>query len=194
MNFIIKYSFTLYILVSYGFGDIHIFQDPKDAILRQYQEEIERLRNLLENKSVTINKDFNSPNMVPEDNQSKMNRNIPSRNVILDSKRDKLIQEYQEEMKRLRNLHENEKNEKEIVLKQIEAIKSDYQQNLHLLNEETETKKEKEICNEEEILKRIETLKAAMIGGEKANDKELSERRRKKKLAAERRARYNLQL
>lgn len=166
--------------------NIHIFQDPKDAILRQYQEEIQRLRNLLENKSITINKDFNSPNMVPEDNQSEITRNIPSRNVILDSKRDKLIQEYQEEMKRLRNLHENEKNEKEIVLRQIEAIKSDYQKNLRLLNEETETKKG--ICSEEEILKRIETLKAAMIGGEKANDKELSERRRKKKLAAEKRA------
>lgn len=109
--------------------------------------------------------------------------------MVLDAKRDKLIQEYQEEMKRLRGLHETEKHEKEIVLRQIEAIKAEYQKNIKQLNDDIEDKQKKEQCNEEEIVKRIETLRAAMIGGEKANDKELSERRRRKKLAAERRAR-----
>lgn len=165
-------------------------QDPKDAILRQYQEEIERLRNLLETKSNNRNlENFNNLKAISGETESKINRNNLSRNVILDAKRDKLIQEYQEEMKRLKNLHECEKNEKETILRQIESIKAEYEKNIQQLNEGIKEKQKQDHCNEEEIVKRIETLKAAIIGGEKANDKELSERRRRKKLAAERRAR-----
>lgn len=145
-------------------------EDPKDAMLRTYQEEISRLRNLLENR--------------PEE----INDNISSNNAELDLKRDKLIQEYQAEMEKLKNLHENEKTEKENVLKQIEAIKREYERNIETLNSEMKAKCEKQPPSKEEILRRIEALKAAMIGGEKAGDEELSERRRRKKVAAERRA------
>lgn len=91
-------------------------------------------------------------------------------------------------MQKLKNLHENEKSEKESVLKQIELIKREYEENIEKLNQEIMCKNEKR-ATKEEILRRIEVLKAAMIGGEKAGDKELSERRKRKKLAAERRAR-----
>lgn len=121
--------------------------------------------------------------------EEEINDNVPSTNVDLDAKRDKLIQEYQTEMQKLKNLHENEKQEKEIVIKQIKSIKEEYQKNIQQLNEEIKEKHKKEVSSKEEILNRIETLKAAMIGGEKADDKELSERRRKKKIAAEKRAR-----
>lgn len=142
-------------------------EDPKDTIIRDYQDEITRLRNLLENQ---------------------INRNITTNSCDLDSKRDQLIQEYQNEMAKLKNLHENEKTEKENVLKQIETIKAEYERNIAALNSEMKAKFERSMPGKEEILQRIETLKAAMIGGERAGDKELSERRRKKKLAAERRA------
>lgn len=141
-------------------------EDPKDTMLRTYQEEIQRLRSLLETQTEEINK------------------NIPSTNTALDSKRDQLIQEYQAEMEKLRNLHESEKTEKENVLRQIETIKLEYERNIAALN----AKSEKQLPPKEEILRRIETLKAAMIGGERAGDAELSERRRRKKQAAERRA------
>lgn len=144
-----------------------INEDPKDAMLRIYQEEIQKLRKLLENRPT-----------------EEINKNIPSTNADLDLKRDQLIEEYQAEMEKLKNLHENEKTEKENVLKQIETIKQEYERNIEALNNEMKAK----VPSKEEILERIETLKAAMIGGEKADDKELSERRRKKKLAAERRA------
>lgn len=146
-------------------------EDPKDTMLRSYQEEISRLRNLLDNRSEEIN------------------RNIPSSNADLDVKRDQLIQEYQAEMEKLKNLHENEKTEKENVLKQIEVIKAQYEKNIEALNSEMKVKFERQLpANKEEILRRIEALKAVMIGGEKADDKELSERRKRKKMAADRRA------
>ncbi|XP_030747526.1 osmotic avoidance abnormal protein 3 isoform X2 [Sitophilus oryzae] len=164
-------------------------EDPKDALVRQYQEEIERLKSML-----TSRPDLNTVQVVDligsNENldQIEINKKLELKNSELDAKRDKLLQEYQSEMDKLRNLHESEKNEKEIVLRQIELIKQEYEENIKKLNEEIKENQKKEICSKEEIVKRIETLKKALIGGEKANDKELSERRLKKKMAAERRA------
>ncbi|CAH0548957.1 unnamed protein product [Brassicogethes aeneus] len=151
-------------------------EDPKDTILRQYQEEIAKLKSLLGNHPSEETKSIKIEDSIKMKNE---------RNAELDAKRDKLLRGYQEEMKKLKSLHESEKNEKEIVIKQIEAIKEEYEQNIMKLNEE---KQKKELCSQQEIVKRIEVLKAAMIGGEKANDRELSERRKKKKMEAENRA------
>ncbi|XP_050512578.1 osmotic avoidance abnormal protein 3 isoform X2 [Diabrotica virgifera virgifera] len=164
-------------------------EDPKDTILRQYQEEISRLKALLENKPTIINNDIEVEDltMTPEE---EINRNVPSTvaNPDLDSKRDKLLEQYQQEMKKLKSLHENEKIEKENIIKQIQKIKEEYDENIKKLNTEISVNKKKEETSEDEILKRMEALKASMIGGEKANDYELSERRKRKKQAAEERA------
>lgn len=158
-----------------------INEDPKDTMLRQYQSEIERLKHLLESR-------LSSPLHNLEDLISTTTETCPARNrKDLDAQRDELIRNYEAEMTKLKDLHENEKNEKESILKQIENIKEDYQRNIDALNEQVVQKEKQKITSKEEILRRIETLKASMIGGEKANDKELSERRRKKKAAAERR-------
>ncbi|KAF5281686.1 hypothetical protein FQA39_LY17707 [Lamprigera yunnana] len=154
-----------------------INEDPKDAMLRQYQEEIVRLRNILENRLGTPMKIEDISDDVFE---------VAKTSSHGDKKRDLLIQEYQEEMAKLKNLHENEKSEKERTLKQIESIKKEFQVHIEQLNQEMEEKKPKS-TSKEEILGRIETLKASMIGGEKADDEELSERRKKKKLASEKR-------
>lgn len=124
--------------------------------------------------------------MLPEE---QIHKNVTVVDNDLNLKRDELLLQYQQEMDKLRHLHENEKNEKENILKQIEAIRKEYDENIKKLNMEISTKK-KEMWSEEEIVSRIGALKAAMIGGEKADDKELSDRRKKKKLAAEERARY----
>ncbi|CAH1102092.1 unnamed protein product [Psylliodes chrysocephalus] len=158
-------------------------EDPNDTILRQYQEEIARLKNLLGNKQ---NNDIEVEDltMLPEE---QIHKNVTVVDNDLNLKRDELLLQYQQEMDKLRHLHENEKNEKENILKQIEAIRKEYDENIKKLNMEISTKK-KEMWSEEEIVSRIGALKAAMIGGEKADDKELSDRRKKKKLAAEERA------
>lgn len=153
-------------------------------MLRQYQEEIEKLRSLLDNRQSTPLKIED----ISDDTNYEINKNITLTNNNEDPKRDLLIQEYQDEMIKLKNLHENEKSEKEKILNQIESIKNEYQMHIERLSQEMEEKKPKS-TSKEEILRRIEALKATMIGGEKAGDKELSERRRKKKLAAEKRLR-----
>ncbi|XP_044762594.1 osmotic avoidance abnormal protein 3 isoform X2 [Coccinella septempunctata] len=155
-------------------------EDPKDTILRQYQEEIERLKTLLETKTTT---DGTKLADIIESND-----NLQLTNTELDAKRDELIREYEEEMQKLKNLHENEKIEKENILKQIEQIKKEYERSLNVMNREMKVRKEKDLVTDEEILRRIEVLKASMIGGERAHDKELSERRKRKKRAAEQRA------
>lgn len=142
---------------------------------------------MLNNKTTT-----ETPNQIEETPKPELNETIQLINGELDAKRDKLITEYEEEMKKLKNLHENEKIEKEKILKQIEQIKKEYEMNLNNMNQqiiEQQVKRSKDTVSEKEILKRIETLKASMIGGEKAHDKELSERRKRKKRAAEQRAR-----
>lgn len=146
-------------------------EDPKDTILRQYQEEIERLKSLLGDQKPQNYLEIEDLTKEPVEEK-------------LDEKRDQLLKEYQEEMRKLKSLHETEKTEKENVLKQIENIREEYERNIQQLNEEKVSK----ACSQEEIVKRIEVLKAAMIGGEKAGDKELSERRKRKKQEAEKRA------
>ncbi|GJQ75337.1 kinesin-2C [Trypoxylus dichotomus] len=159
-----------------------INEDPKDTMLRQYQLEIERLKQLLESRQSTPLR-VEDLTLQPEVIESPQSENCKD----LDAQRDRLIEKYETEMAKLKDLHESEKNEKETILKQIESIKEEYRRNIEALNEQMCRKEEVKIASKQEILKRIEILKASMIGGEKANDKELSEKRKKKKLAAERR-------
>ncbi|XP_066144487.1 osmotic avoidance abnormal protein 3-like isoform X2 [Euwallacea fornicatus] len=158
-------------------------EDPKDTILRKYQEEIERLKSLL-----TFQHEPDGLRMISITESDHIENVNQTRIVELDAKKDKLLHEYQREMEKLRNLHESEKHEKETVIKQIQAIKEEYEENIRRLNDEIKSNTSKEVTSKEEIMKRIAELKKALIGGEKANDKELSERRLKKKLAAEERA------
>ncbi|KAK9884297.1 hypothetical protein WA026_005249 [Henosepilachna vigintioctopunctata] len=162
-------------------------EDPKDTILRQYQDEIERLKNLLSQKMfVNLDESDNVTSRFPNSEVITLNNKTTSDE--LDAKKDEILRNYEKEMEKLKNLHENEKNEKEIVLKQIQQIKKEYELNIEELNEEIKLREKKALTSDEEILRRIEKLKASMIGGEKAHDKEISERRRRKKKAAENRA------
>ncbi|XP_056649009.1 osmotic avoidance abnormal protein 3 isoform X1 [Diorhabda sublineata] len=162
-------------------------EDPKDAILRQYQEEISRLKSLLENKQTNINDIKVEDLTITSNEETDTNQLYNYANLDLDVKRDQLIIQYQQEMKKLKSLHENEKIEKENILKQIQKIKEEYDENIKQLNKEISLKRKEEV-SEAEIMDRIEVLKASIIGGEKADDRELSERRRRKKQAAEERA------
>lgn len=156
-------------------------------MLRQYQEEIERLRNLLDNRQSTPLKIED----VSDDTHYEINRNVSfTDNKHTDLKRDVLLHKYQDEMSKLKCLHENEKNEKERILKEIDKIKTEYQTHIEKLSQDMESQKPK-ITSKDEILNRIQALKASMIGGEKADDKELSDRRKRKKIAAEKRLRFD---
>ncbi|KAJ8984111.1 hypothetical protein NQ317_017320 [Molorchus minor] len=97
-------------------------------------------------------------------------KNIHNKPKVNEDPKDAIVRQYQQEIEKLKILLQNKQHLK------IEDLT------------EIRDKHKKELCSKEEILKRIEVLKAAMIGGEKADDRELSERRKRKKMAAERRA------
>ncbi|ERL92125.1 hypothetical protein D910_09445, partial [Dendroctonus ponderosae] len=178
-------------------------EDPKDTILRQYQEEIERLKLLL-----TTQQEPDGLRVVDLTDCVElgdgMGKKPSSRVMELDAKRDKLLNGDGKITELARKVYTltspfllkkltlfgngSEKHEKESVLRQIQTIKTEYEDNIRRLNDEIKDNKKKEVSSNDEVMKRIETLKKALIGGEKANDKELSERRLKKKIAAEKRA------
>lgn len=116
-------------------------------MLRKYQEEIDRLRQLLEER-------VNSPVKQQELTLNTIITDTPKLNDTFDMKRDKLIQEYQSEMLTLKNLHENERNEKESIIKQMENIKREYQESLEKLNNDMHLKQRQKIVSKEELLKR----------------------------------------
>lgn len=149
-------------------------------MLRQYEQEIEKLKKLLDNRQSTPLK---VEDVVDVNDNHNTNDQLNDINNML---------EYRTEMEKLKNLHESERAEKESVLKQIELIKEEYKNNLERLKSDEMKPNEQTKTSKEDILNRIGELKASLIGGERANDKELSERRKKKKLASERRLRYTI--
>lgn len=144
-----------------NFQQLSNFQDPKDTMLRKYQEEISRLRSLLESQSspVLLDRPITSGSILSESTTSEP---ITNGEIIkvqsLDEQRDTLIHEYQTEMQVLKNLHANEKLEKETIIKQMENIKKEYNDNLERLNNEIKQKKQEEEqqknVSKEEIMKR----------------------------------------
>lgn len=163
-----------------------INEDPKDAKLREYQEEILKLKKMLE---------ANTGNRSPADGEQ------PQLSLAwLDGEGSILKAEMQTEMERLRDEHTREKREKELRIEEMEQLKQSYEQQLQLLktppNKETEFQSvitsdlQQQSGNtilQLEACKRIEVIKQALIGGERANDIQLKERRQKKKLDAQRR-------
>lgn len=127
-----------------------INEDPKEAMLRKYQEEIQRLKEML------------STNVT----SSPLEKSVVSRPVSeeyklkLESEKTKIIAEYQEEMNRLKNEHEAEKIEKEHLLKQMADLKVQYQTNMSKINEEMGEKVEQNnpqsILPKEDIMKRFD--------------------------------------
>lgn len=125
-----------------------INEDPKEAMLRKYQEEIQRLKEML-STNVSGSPVENSVVSRPVSEEYKLK---------LESEKTKIIAEYQEEMNRLKHEHEAEKIEKEHLLKQMADLKVQYQTNMSKINEEMGEKVEQintqSILPKEDIMKR----------------------------------------
>lgn len=170
-----------------------INEDPKDAKLREYQEEIIKLKKMLEANN------FDNSNNININNQIETEKPPQSTVAWLDEESSKIKNEMQEEMERLREDHIREKRENEHRIQEMEELKQNYEEQLMRLksqSKEIETVRnkssEQQLVNGNKILqleacKRIEMIKQALIGGERANDTQLKERRQKKKLDAQRR-------
>lgn len=153
-----------------------INEDPKDALVKEYQEEIMRLKQLLESNQIG-----GDPSTTNQDAQLESDQS----HEWLEQEKAKLQSEFEAETIRLKHEHEAQKLEKQELQKDIEVLKAHYEKQLELLAKKQDQNNNQPVSNEE-IMNRIESIKATLIGGERANDLQLKEKRYKKKLAAQR--------
>lgn len=158
-----------------------INEDPKDALLRQYQLELQRLKKLLESNDQTIVKEI-----------------ISSAKDETDDEEARRQREYAEEVERLKKECEDSNLSAQKLREELEALKIHYEagatktispkpvppptmdeQDL----EREERRRKKREAAMQEVLKRLEKL---TIGGEEQGNTELRRRRekRRKKLEA----------
>lgn len=91
------------------YNEPHVNEDPKDTMLRQYQEQIKKLKEMLEAS--------NAP--------------FPTSNGFSDvSEKEKLRLEYQDEMVKLREKYQEEYNSKCMMQADLKALKEKYDKNL----------------------------------------------------------------
>lgn len=173
-----------------------INEDPKDALLRNYQEEIVKLKRMLESSHSQIGELFNPDIQIQRVSSSEVYTRW------LEAEKTKLQQEFDEKTNRLREYHALQQREKEELIRDMERLKIHYDNQLkdlakveannNLLGTENlnQTDTVASSSNKDlqlEVQNRIELIKNALIGGERANDIQLKEKRYKKKLAAQRR-------
>jgi len=169
-----------------------INEDPKDAMLREYQTEIEKLKEMLD-------KAPGGTGFVPNEE-------------ILEAERQRVRSEYEQEMKEMREKYKSEQQSKAKIQAEVEEMKRQYEEKLKEVNDRAKTATEKsrkssvtdengvvvenEVVhkeneqNEEQkaAMEKLRKLQASLLdGGKRAGDKDLTEKRlRKKKAAAKR--------
>lgn len=156
-----------------------INEDPKDAMLREYQAEINKLRQLLESSG--------NSNTSPPEITIDIQEQIKEEKI-------KLEKEFEEKAQKLREQHEQQRREKEELILSMEELKREYKEKLNEVQETVKPQEPKIIVNgesngEAQITDRIKSIKDILIGGERANDTQLKEKRFKKKLAAQKKIR-----
>ncbi|XP_052902902.1 osmotic avoidance abnormal protein 3 [Anopheles moucheti] len=155
-------------------------EDPKDTMLREYQQEILRLKELLKGGETPLQ--FSHTNGHDSETSS------------LNEEKQALKTQYDQEVMHLRREYEQQKIAKQELVKDIEKIKAYYEQQMQLLATKKLADGEKDLPNtsmagrdRKEIYDRIKQIKDALIGGERANDIQLKEKRYRNKLASEKR-------
>nr|pir kinesin protein OSM-3 - Caenorhabditis elegans [Caenorhabditis elegans] len=133
-----------------------INEDPKDALLREYQEEIARLKSMVQPGAVGVG--------------------APAQDAFsIEEERKKLREEFEEAMNDLRGEYEREQTSKAELQKDLESLRADYERaNANLDN-----------LNPEEAAKKIQQLQDQFIGGEEAGNTQLKQKRMKQLKEAE---------
>ncbi|CAG7722936.1 unnamed protein product, partial [Allacma fusca] len=160
-----------------------INQDPKDALLKQYQEEIMTLKQMLEKQKLLEETGKVSPTN---------NNHHQMISINLEAEKDKIREEYERELQTLRQSYEAEQKSYAKLQAEVGVLKDQYQKELAQVNEEREVLQEKGedkslSPEQQEALARLQEIEENMVGGERAHDKALIEKRQKQKKAAERR-------
>eukprot|EP00090_Calanus_glacialis_P013510 TRINITY_DN22193_c0_g1_i2.p1 TRINITY_DN22193_c0_g1~~TRINITY_DN22193_c0_g1_i2.p1 ORF type:complete len:890 (-),score=194.71 TRINITY_DN22193_c0_g1_i2:567-3236(-) len=169
-----------------------INEDPKDAMLREYQSEIEKLKSMLE-------KAPGGTEFVPNEE-------------ILEAERQRVRSEYEQEMKEMREKYKSEQQSKAKIQAEVEEMKRQYEEKLQEVNDRAKTATERsprtsvtmengEVVESEEVnknneqneeqkaaMEKLRKLQASLLdGGKGAGNNDLKEKRLRKKKAAEKR-------
>ncbi|PIO70589.1 hypothetical protein TELCIR_07549 [Teladorsagia circumcincta] len=133
-----------------------INEDPKDALLREYQEEIERLKAML----------------APGGNAA------PVPQFDVEAERAKLREELEAQMTELREEYRKEQMSKAELAHELQVLKEQYEK----ANSDLDTM---EGLDPNEAARKLEQLQQQFVGGEMADNKQLKEKRTKKLKDAE---------
>ncbi|GFT98502.1 kinesin-like protein KIF17 [Nephila pilipes] len=186
-------------------------EDPKDALLREYQEEIRRLKEMLSGQIPDVEdekSDIDKSNLINEDESTVM----------------KIQQEYDDKLQDLIDKYQKEQENNARLQSDVDRLKAYYEQELAKLNKKQEeddvetievpsspkngTVSQNGLLTvpngisktpipagspqvmaqiQAQALERLQELEEQMVGGEKAHDRELKEKRAKRKNVAEKR-------
>lgn len=175
-------------------------QDPKDALLSQYQDEIRQLREMLEKQQSSMN--ISSPNILTDFQNGN--------SAELDAEKEKIRQEYELQLQQLRSSYEAEKQGHARLQADVESLRERYEKEMMVVKKNEQNGNRLAVPGgdgrrgsvvaispagenlspeQHEALIRLQEIQENMVGGERAHDKELKEKLLKKKKAAERRSR-----
>lgn len=116
-----------------------INEDPKDALLRQYQEEIQKLKAMLMGQ-LEIPTELTSGDPTPSTTQPKPNLSQVShsqdQSAIIAMETDKLKTEYESKLAEMRASYEAELMSKQRLQDEIERLQNDYNRKVHDVEEQ----------------------------------------------------------
>ena len=166
-----------------------INEDPKDTMLREYQNEIEELKQMLErNGGVGL-----EPQQPSEE--------------ILEAERQRVREQYEAEMREMREKFASEQQSKARVQEEVEEMRRQYEEKLLQVEQRARTAaaersagsaragssqpgqtSQQENKEQKQAMEKLKKLQNSLLdGGKRAGDLDLKEKRLRKKKAAEKR-------
>ncbi|XP_023385161.1 kinesin-like protein KIF17 [Pteropus vampyrus] len=140
----------------------HINEDPKDALLREYQEEIKKLKAILAQQMNPNNLSALLSNQVPLNPVQTEEKPLPSPVIQHDTEAEKQLirEEYEERLARLRADYEAEQESRARLEEDITAMRNSYDVKLSTLEEnlrkETEAVLKAEVLYKADVMSRVE--------------------------------------
>ncbi|GIY43071.1 kinesin-like protein KIF17 [Caerostris darwini] len=187
-------------------------EDPKDALLREYQEEIKRLKDMLSDQIPSfetekididknnINEDDNKVIKIQQEYDDKLQDLIDKyqkeqeNNARLQSDVDRLKAYYEQELAKLNTKQDSTEDDVETIEVPSSPKNGTISQTGHLSVPNGISKTPIPASSPQvaaqiqaQALERLQELEEKMVGGEKAHDRELKEKRAKRKKVAEKR-------
>lgn len=148
-------------------------EDPKDALLRAYQEEIKRLKALISDHPAA----GDGVTAVAVNNGT-VNKGTVATTDDASGEAEKIRQEYDQKLQELLTKFKEEQESNEKLKNEMNQLKASY-------TDEKGQPPPTAMVHASEAIERLAALEDYMVGGEKANDPEINEKRARRKRIAE---------